>query len=143
MHPLWRTVALILLVLFVPGSVHCVPGTPSDSEAKGVDSHLAEFAVPQGDASHTDSHECVAKSLAATQLPSVLKAPSQPDSDFYSLLPFAWAMSFGALLHLTNAELGDGSQSSSIVLDTPQELRAQWAFVLRSALPARLPSDLV
>ena len=139
MRSLWKTVAVILVVLFIPGSVHCAPG--DFSEAERTSAHQSnEIAGEQRNDSH---HECLAKSLTATQLPAFLKTPGLPHVDLYSPLPVAWAMSFAALLYLSNAELGNASNSSGILLDSPEELRAQWAFVTRTALPARWPSILV
>ncbi|HSI87201.1 MAG TPA: hypothetical protein VK970_25660 [Candidatus Methylacidiphilales bacterium] len=146
-----------MLALFVPGTMHCLPGANAQIHLSDVLQIACGEAQDQNCCAETTSHgapassneaehPCATQTLEHTQLPTVLKAPAQPqgqlDDDATSQL---WALNFAALLHHVHAALNaaDSCSVSEDLPGSPAQLRAGWAFRTRAALPARMPSDLV
>jgi hypothetical protein len=159
MRPFWQSIALLLLALFVPGTLHCLPGgcermhVADVAKAVSASVHVpcaesdscgaaSSVSTQAGDQSAQDRghHACPAQTLAHTQLPSVLKAPAQPQSqlDDTCICPALFLTSILSALHTISDSSQDFTADSSAKLRLPG-----WAFRIRAALPARWPSDVV
>jgi hypothetical protein len=133
MRRFWQSIALLLLVLLAPASVHCLLNE---------DTHdcCATAGMPCDDAGQTpdsdnDGHECPAESLAKTNLPASVAVPAMPVT--------ALAHEQELLLHIAARTLASFDVITVPPTFVPAELRTCWAFITRAALPVRCPSDLV
>ena len=140
MRPFWQSIALLLLVLFAPASMHCLVG------AAMVEGPAADVSCASGqscgDTHHTplpespehEEHQCPTETLAKIGLPAALIVPSVPCTVLEDAL--------AALRRISGELLSNGVASTASPSVAPKELQTTWAFTSRAALPARWPSDL-
>ncbi|PTX99844.1 hypothetical protein DB346_18720 [Verrucomicrobia bacterium LW23] len=164
MRPFWQSIAFILLAVFLPATMHCPLGagqtapawrlqscaaqTVCDSSAASADTCHAEAGeerrVPDSPRAPLEHHACPSSTLAQTQIPPGVHAPglqAAPDSDGSMLPPWAFHPGSIAFVLLTHAfdsppAFAPGSPALS------ENTGSRWMFSLRTALPARWPSDL-
>ena len=140
MRPFWQSIALLLLVLFAPASMHClVNAAMVDDSAAGV-SCASEEAC--GDTEHAplpqspehEEHQCPTDTLAKSSLPVGVTVPAMPCMVLENAL--------AELRRIAGELLSNGDALTVAPSEAPKELQTSWAFTSRAALPARWPSVL-
>lgn len=138
MRRFWQIIALITLVQIVPASACCLLPTTFGAEDTCCTPATRLTAPSTKDAPlpnlPAQPANCPSDTIAHSQLPVVTTLPAAP------LVELHWvALAIQMLPTLAPAD----ENSLSFVPTAPPELRASWQFVIRAALPARLPSDRI
>lgn len=139
MRPFWQSIALLMLVLFAPASMHCLMNAAmADGPASDVSCASSQSC---GDTDHAplpqspeQEHQCPTDTLAKTNLPAGVMVPAIPSMVLEDAL--------AALRRVATDLLSNGDASTAAPPAAPKELQPTWAFTSRAALPARWPSDL-
>ncbi|MEZ0296275.1 MAG: hypothetical protein ACAI35_07460 [Candidatus Methylacidiphilales bacterium] len=147
MRPFWQSIAFLLLVLFVPASVHCMPGQSLESHSCSLwhtsfsgDDNIASGSTLPIQENHVS---CPAHSLSHTQLPARLKVAVSLKVNPDKGTPLSLSGLLAVLVYLSLAHQGLSDLAAVSPAPAPVGLSAGWAFAVRAALPARWPSDLV
>ena len=127
---LWQVIAFLMLVQIAPASVCCLLPDAFGGEDT--------CCVPDSGAPLPGAPElpapCPSSSMAHSQLPTGLQLPAAPmvEQDHLAAILLK--------LHLLAAQ--HAVKKPSLTSTAPPEMRTQWAFVSRAALPGRWPSIL-
>lgn len=140
MRSFWKLIALLVLVLFAPASMHCLMGADVKSPlgaaalAAGADDcgDSDHGALPQSPEHH--EHHCPTDTLAKSSLPVGVMIPEMPSAVLDDAL--------AALRRIAAELLSNGDALTVAPAVAPKELQTSWAFASRAALPARWPSEL-
>ena len=132
-----QSIALLMLVLFAPASMHCLIAAPTTGDCAAVAGQAC--AAPDSGSEHScpeeTSHGCPASTLAKTSVPTGISVPAMPTAALEDMLVALQRMVEQVLLN--SVALGAAPEVA------PKELQTTWAFKARAALPARWPSELV
>lgn len=145
MRTFWQTIALLLLVLFAPASMHCLMGGPADlshpvatvAAQDECDPHSTLPCHQEQDGPTTpehQEHDCPTDTLAKSSLPVAVSVPAVPCTVLEDAL--------AALRRMADELTSSGEALMAAPSVAPKELQPTWAFTSRAALPARWPSDL-
>ena len=143
MRTFWQSIALLLLVLFAPASMHCLMGShaePSQAASHGQDKGSLHSTVPDHDehdcpaTPEPQEHDCPTNTLAKSSLPVGVNVPAVPCTVLMDALM--------ELRRMSDELISSGDAQVAAPSVAPNELQPSWAFTSRAALPARWPSDL-